>query len=72
MRCPNCEQRTMVQTPDGDYLCSNCGLIDRADMELAHFERDNYVWFDDDDQAFLSEGWAGFYSNAIQLKDLSW
>jgi transposase len=67
MRCPNCKQRTMYRVPDGDYWCDNCGSINHADVQLAHFERDNYVWFDENDHPNQAEGWAGFYSNAVQL-----
>jgi hypothetical protein len=59
----------MTEAPDG-YWCQNCGDVDQADVNLARHERDNYVWFDKDDLPYQAEGWAGFYSNAIQLSEL--
>jgi hypothetical protein len=67
MRCPYCKEQ-LQQSPDGPW-CPHHDVIDPADIELCEFEATHYVWFDENDEPRLGEGWAGFYANAVQLSD---
>ena len=64
--CPHCKAK-LLESPDGLW-CPNCGDVDPADIDLANFEATHYIWFDDNDKPYLSEGWTGF-TDGIQLCD---